>query len=278
MGYDLGARTGKGIASKMAVAQPQVASVYVWLVPLAALGDPETASYRRILSADERDRLERFRVTGPAQQFLTARALLRAALAEETGVPAGNLSFDYTAYGKPYVAAPAPARGTPCNVSHTHGLVACAIGENCTPGVDVETIERDLDVQRISDGYFCESEKEALQAQAPAERQARFFKTWTLKEAYIKARGKGLSIALDSFLVTSDDQKPTIHFDPAAGEDAGLWRLATARVDAKHQLAVAAQCPQADTTARIELRWTIPRVDEADRTRLNPLNSQTIIR
>ena len=260
----------------MAAAQPDFATVTVWLVPLTALGHAETTDYRRLISTEEHARWERFRVADAALQFLVGRALMRAAVGEHTGTAATDLSFAYTVYGKPYVADPPPARGLPCNVSHTQGIVACAIGDGCTPGVDVEPVERDLAIQRISRAYFARREQEALEAAAPDERQKLFLQTWTLKEAYIKACGRGLSIGLDSFRVSPGSSAATIEFDANTDDDPRRWQLATVAVDNEHQLAVAAQCPVHDTAAQIELRWTIPRVDDAGRTHLKTLKAQTV--
>src|SRR5690606_33310169 len=85
------------------------------------------------------------------------------------------------------------------NLSHTDGLIACAVSRGREVGVDVEWLDRrggDIDV---ADRFFSRYEVQALYAQPPERRRDRFFRYWTLKESYIKARGMGLALPLDRF-------------------------------------------------------------------------------
>lgn len=257
---------------------PDDATVTVWIAPYEELGEGERTVYKRVLSADEQARLARFQRTEPAQQFLTARILLRAALANVTKVPARDITFGYTAYGKPYVDRPDAARGRPFNISHTQGIVACAIGDGCTPGVDVEAVDRDLDTGQIARGHFAPAERAAVEQGPESERRSTFFQIWTLKEAYIKAHGKGLSIPLDGFRIDTRTASPTIKLDDDASDDGRRWRLVARKIDRRHQLAIAAHCPAGSTAVQIRLRWAIPRVDEGGRTYLNELKTETITR
>lgn len=190
-----------------------------------------------LLSADERARHDRFWFPRDRRDYAAAHALLRTTLSAYSGEPPASWRFETAAGGKPFVVQ--PCRRLSFNLSHARGLVACAVAEELDLGVDVERIERPVDVQGVADRFFSTRERAALAALAEGDLRARFFELWTLKEAYLKATGAGLTHPLHSvsFDLEADGM---LRFAPPAEVDADRWQFALFEPTPQHRLAVAA--------------------------------------
>ncbi len=163
-------------------------------------------SYSRWLSPEERARGERFAFEKDRLLHLLARVLVRTSLSQLTGVDPGQWQFSQTAHGRPELASPAfGAEALRFNISHTPGLVACVVARTHDVGIDVESGARSLPTAELAHRFFSPSEADQLAAFDAPLRQARFLALWTLKEAYLKARGFGLSLPLDSLCATIAD-------------------------------------------------------------------------
>ena len=190
--------------------------------------------------------------------YLITRAFVRTVLSQYADVTPRSWKFHYNAYGKPEIAAPAAARSLRFNLAHTDGLVACAIAVDRDIGVDAEAIDRVVEMEEIASQYFAASEAAALKVLSPDDRRCRFFEWWTLKEAYLKARGLGLSLPLDKF-VFSTEAKAAIEvvFDRNLAVDQRDWQFSLLRPTTRHQVAVAVagrlQEEQGSWRAEIEL-------------------------
>jgi 4'-phosphopantetheinyl transferase len=229
--------------------------VDVWLTFLADVGEEHRHVYEHLLSDDEHARWRRFVCPHAALQFLVARALLRSTLEAYSGVPGPAWRFTTNAYGRPFISEPASYRFLQFNVSHTHGLVACAVAWGCEIGLDVEDSERDIDIAALAPQVFAPTER-AFMARREAEERNVFFSYWTLKEAYIKARGMGLSIPLDAFWFDLAGERPRIHFTPECPDDPGRWGFRQFAPSGRHRLAVAVS--PAGSRSEIRLRRTLP--------------------
>jgi 4'-phosphopantetheinyl transferase len=189
--------------------------VHVWRTALD-LDPPRVAALAASLSADERDRAARFHFERDRVRFTVARGVLRALLGRYLDLPAPALAFDYGQHGKPSLAAAAVARpvdGAPgaelrFNLSHSAGVALCAVTRGREVGVDVEGLRADFATDEIAERFFSPAERAALRALPAGARCAAFFACWTRKEAYIKARGLGLSLALDAFDVSLAPGEP----------------------------------------------------------------------
>jgi len=170
--------------------------VHVWRARL----DWPAASARSlepILSADERERVRRFHFERDRRRSLISRALLRTLLGRYLEMPPETLAFSYSPYGKPSLAAlDTPLR---FNVSHSGELLLIAVTVERALGVDVEEIRPDTSVIEIAERFFSENERRSLAGVPQALQRDAFFDCWTRKEAYIKAKGDGLSLPLDQF-------------------------------------------------------------------------------
>lgn len=200
-------------------------------------GDPT------LLSAEERDRAARFAFPRDRDRFVAGRARLRAILGGYLGEAPGAVRFRHGAWGKPEVDGPS------FNLSHSGDRAMLAVAWDVPVGADIEAVrvvESDL-AQRA----FAPGERRALAALPAEEQAAAFLRGWTRKEAYLKARGTGLSTELSSFEVTLGPDDPRL-LRCASGE-AGLWRIADVDLGPGVAGAVAAR-----TEGRpLRLRWRL---------------------
>ncbi len=134
----------------------------------------------------------------------------------------------------------------PFNLSHTSGLVVCGVSGGAEIGVDVEAISRDAPDMALARRYFAAAEYEALRQLPHHDQRKRFFTYWTLKEAYVKARGIGLSLPLDGFAFEStDDSQWTIEFRDGFEDSTDRWAFSSIPVDTGHIIGVAIARPLA---------------------------------
>ena len=143
-------------------------------------------------------------------------------------------------YGRPFIGAPAIARRVFFSVSHTEGCVACAVSDCEAVGIDVEQIQERSSLFTIARSYFSPQEIHALRLLPSSDLVDRFFDYWTLKEAYLKARGTGLTLPLNQFsILISLGQQIGIRFMPGMADDSQRWRFMKSAPSARHRLAVA---------------------------------------
>ncbi|HKP64078.1 MAG TPA: 4'-phosphopantetheinyl transferase superfamily protein [Polyangiales bacterium] len=217
------------VAASVAYARPEII--------LTAFTREELLGF---LGAEERVRHARFRFESDRDIYLVAHALTRRMLSRVIGVPSEALEFAAGEHGRPELVAPESARGFRFNLSHTHGLVACSVAHGADIGVDVEYAERRVDILGVARQVFSPLEVAGLAALSGAPQRERFFELWTLKEAYIKAIGKGLSAPLRS--ITFDPAQPDpvpVTFGPDVADDSNRWCLRRFRVGSEHRLALA---------------------------------------
>jgi len=179
-----------------------------------------------LLAPEEQERASRFKLPDPRSQFLISRAFLRLALGRYLQVGPREIEFRTTAYGKPELAINSDIR---FNLSHCVGAAILAITRDRQVGVDVERIREDVDVKALADRFFSRQESEWLRSRPASDRIPSFFSCWTAKEAYIKARGEGLSLSLSSFgiIPRSDGSKLQleVYNNPEESRRWSMWQL-----------------------------------------------------
>jgi 4'-phosphopantetheinyl transferase len=226
------------------VLPPGPGDVRVWYRVTAAIEDDEIDKLLEGLPALEREQCLRYRFMRDRRDFAAAHALLRATLSRYGNVEPSAWQFDRNPYGKPAIAA---VHGTDLtfNLSHTHGLVACAVSRAAAIGIDVESVDRIATGREIATHYFSPAEIGALDREPPDKYRERFIEVWTLKEAYIKAVGLGLSHPLDtfSFVVANDG---AIRFTGPTHERDRNWHFHLTRPAPAYRLALAVECPLGD--------------------------------
>jgi len=171
--------------------------VHVWraTLPVAA---PALPALRAVLLPEERARADRFYFEADRARYTIGRALTRLLIGRCLGVDPRALTFEYSRHDKPMLPGAAPLQ---FNVSHSGDIVLLALARSRELGVDVERIRPDFATMEIAERYFSAVECGELATLAGDARRDAFFACWSRKEAYIKARGDGLTLALDSFEV-----------------------------------------------------------------------------
>jgi len=164
--------------------------------------------FEATLSSDEKDRADRFVLRRDRNHFVGTRGILRDLLARYLGRSPKDLQFDYSVLGKPYLREKILEKSVQFNVSHSHALALLAFTVGRNLGVDVELVRSGFASEEIADRYFSPQEVAELRTLSPSLREEGFFLCWTRKEAYVKARGEGLHIPLESFQVSLTPGQP----------------------------------------------------------------------
>jgi len=210
---------------------------HVWRL---RVDDPASARPRRdLLSLDERERADRFRFERDAACFTIARAHLRQFLGRAVGVPATAIRFRYGVAGKPSLER----EGAPSfSVSHSGAFALIALTALGPIGVDVERIGRLAPGDPAS--YFSDAEVRSWQSLPLDEQPRAFFRGWTRKEAYLKARGDGLGFGLQRFAVSiGPDEPPRLLWVQGEPDEPRRWDLRDLPVDPDYSGAIVAEAP-----------------------------------
>lgn len=227
---------------------PMQREVHVWLArpepwPMAEL----ERRYLALLSKEERQRCQRFHFEHDRKHYLAAHAMLRLCLARHLECAPQQVFLMAGVNGKPEIA---PDSGQPplrFNLSHTRGMVACAVTRAGACGIDVEGIRAMPEMDGIAQTVFSASEIDYLDRNDAAAKPLAFVMQWTLKEAYIKATGLGMSaplrqIGIDALaLRVRDDSRPA--------QETGDWLFDNWQPGPGHALALA--CDGAETLRSI---------------------------
>ena len=203
----------------------QANEVHVWRAGLDV--DPVTLGLcRDTLSTEELARAERFHSAVHKDHYTAGRGILRSLLARYLGVPARDLRFCVNAHGKPALDVGSRPTDLHFNLSHSHGLALFAFTSCGEVGVDVEYVRPSLREMDLAERFFSPQEVAALRTLSQSSQREMFFQCWTRKEAYIKARGAGLSISLASFTVSlAPDTLTPLPIMGHDGPEAGQWWL-----------------------------------------------------
>jgi 4'-phosphopantetheinyl transferase len=182
--------------------------VHLWRLRLAQLvGD------RALLAPDEQLRADRFHYDGDRQYFIAARSGLRRILGDYLGVNPAAIEFGYGSHGKPYLANRKLADRMLAddtiefNLSHSGDLALVGVTIDRSVGVDVELIKPMADLEKLTARFLTPGEHQRIVQLDQADRLLAFFRTWTCKEAYLKATGEGLG-QLKSIEVVVQPQHP----------------------------------------------------------------------
>lgn len=204
--------------------------------------------YEALLSADERERAARFHQQADRDRFIVGRVLTRTMLSSAGDLPPEAWPIVIDARGRPLLGSrPSGAPDLRFNLSHTEGLVACAITLGREIGVDVECVDRQLTHESIPERFFSPQEVDDLRALPASSQDVVFFDYWTLKESYIKARGLGLALPLGQFTFRlRPPAPPRIEFAPELHDVPATWQFAQFWPTPRHRMAVAVRRTGAD--------------------------------
>ncbi len=185
--------------------------IHLWRISLG-MGSLSIERLRRSLSKDELERSDNFKFQKGRRRYIAARGCLRDILARYLGVAPSQLRFKYNSYGKPELVSGYGQEALTFNLSHSHELGLIAVTWDRLVGVDVERIRPNVAGEKLARRFFSKREVADLQSVPDGLRERAFFTCWTRKEAFIKARGQGLSLPLDQFDVTLNQQEPAAIF------------------------------------------------------------------
>jgi 4'-phosphopantetheinyl transferase len=203
------------------------------------LTDADVARDAELLDTEELERFRRFIAAEDRRDYAASHGLLRRMLtAAAPNIAPEEWRFERTARGKPYL--PARLAGTPpirFSLSHTRDLVACVVSRDAEVGVDAERNSRTMDVDQLMPSVCSIDEQAQVRAAAASARAQRFLDLWTLKEAYVKARGVGIAVALDQ--VSFDLRTPATISASFPENTAEGWWFALIRASADIRIGVA---------------------------------------
>lgn len=227
-----------------------MAEIEIWYF---AWDDPPTTGMVEALypslSAGERDQYHRFHFDRDGHAYLLAHVLLRRVLSRCHPVSESAWTFSLGSHGKPFIAL--PECGLHFSLTHTAGLVACAASTYSEIGVDAERIDRCVEYLDLARSIFAPGEVRSLEREPAAVLPERFFTIWTLKEAYVKARGLGLSLPLQDFEVRPDlGDSAAVSFFRGLDADPCQWRFRRFRPTAPHVMAAAVRA-----SVPLEFTW-----------------------
>jgi 4'-phosphopantetheinyl transferase len=170
--------------------------VHVWRAGLDR-GIPRVRQLARTLCPAERARADRFFLARDRNRFIVCRGILRGILSGYLKTTADQLRFCYGDQGKPRLAQEIDAGGLRFNLSHSDGMALLAFTRGGEVGIDVERVRADAPWEEIAAYVLSRGDRVLLRNIPGALRRRAFFATWTGKEAYLKARGQGLSYPLN---------------------------------------------------------------------------------
>jgi 4'-phosphopantetheinyl transferase len=169
--------------------------VVVWRVDLDQK-ETVTGECAELLSYDETQRADRYRLSRDRNRFVTSRGILRQIIGNYLAIKPKEVRFDYGRYGKPRLDKQhGPLR---FNISHSRGLALFAFASGREVGVDVEYQDQSVDLSMVARYVFDEHEIDSFRSLSSTEQITVFYRRWTQKEALAKAMGLGLSDLLNT--------------------------------------------------------------------------------
>lgn len=212
----------------------------LWLTPL---DDPRLtesiAEYWALLAPTEQLQHDRFRFAKDKHRYLVTRALIREVLSKYAPADSRDWVFSSDRYGKPFISHP---RGfvehISFNISHSDALVVVAIARDRAVGVDTER-PRSLVFLEEANHFLTSKENASIRALPLAIQRWRFLELWTLKESYVKARGVGLSLSLESFgFEFGPEPGLIIEFGDTSDDSPSRWHFSQFRYGPDNLLAL----------------------------------------
>lgn len=190
------------------------------------------------LQSAEPERFARYRGDADRMMFLCGRIMARGLVGRALGIPPDSWRWQEGPHGRPEIAAPETT--LKFNLAHSAGLVACAVADGRDVGVDVEHVTRPpIDLKMVR-RYCSPAEADDIEAHGEDGWQRRFLIYWTLKEAYLKARGLGISVPLSEITFDLNRDHALVRFDGSLEGTDTRWCLRFLQPTPDHLLAIAA--------------------------------------
>lgn len=220
-------------------------AVHLWLLDTDRFTEAHAADAEQIISPGERERAQKF-IRGK-ETYIASRWLLRTTLARYTGVAPAAVAFARTAKGKPFLAH----SDIQFNLSHSGHWALLAVTRAELIGVDVEAVRTTRDLSGIAESYYHPQEFAQLQLLAGSERYDYFYRLWTLKEAFLKALGVGISAGLDKAAFELREPGIRVQIADELGGDANdEWQFHQWALSAQDYCALACKAPN-----NLQVKW-----------------------
>jgi 4'-phosphopantetheinyl transferase len=201
--------------------------VEVWCILLDQM-QPDLERYSGLLSPDEKSRSERFYFQTDREHYIICHGALRTLVGRYLQAEPSEIEFEYEPNGKPVVRKTFQEKTLHFNLSHSRNAALIAFSWTYRVGIDIEHIREMADEDRFAEMYFSARECDLIRSLAGRQKLEAFFKIWTCKEAFLKARGEGLTKSINRIEVSLEDGKPAQLVSVYGDRDqAREWRLDT---------------------------------------------------
>ncbi|HEY3341777.1 MAG TPA: 4'-phosphopantetheinyl transferase superfamily protein [Anaerolineae bacterium] len=199
--------------------------VHIWRFSLSQ-PEPVYQTMCESLTLDERERADRYRFDDGRRRFVLGRGIFKSILATYLGVKPLEIRFQYGPQGKPLLGKEYAGASLHFNLSHTRDLAVCAFNRLSEIGIDVEHIHPLGEIERVAGRIFSKDDYTLWHSLPEALQLAAFYRSWTLKEAIIKALGYGLSQSMSELSVSPapDDPAVLVHLN-GDREQARDWTI-----------------------------------------------------
>ena len=214
------------------------------------------------LTGEESRRYHRYQFDRHRKQLLLGRVLLRIALSSyDVSIAPPAWKFSQNEYGKPAISEQQNSASLYFNLSHSGQRVVLAVARFPEIGVDIELSTKARRIEAIAQRFFSPKEATEILSLPKAQQQNRFYDLWTLKEAYIKACGMGLSIPLQHFSYGFPGGGGiAIDFDARRNDTVQAWQFWQFDAGPSYKLALAAKTDSGKDVQRV-LCWRLDALD-----------------
>ncbi len=186
--------------------------------------------------------MDRFRFEADKHLYLVSHALVRHMLSCYLGTDPADVKFNRSESGKPTIHVAQNPLNIHFNLTHTRGLAACVVSLDRACGVDAEQI-RQRNQDGIAKRIFSDQEYRQLQMLTGQEYLEYFYTRWTLREAYVKARGLGMSFPTKKICFENKENQVSVKFEAKLKQNPDHWQFALLKPTNEHCLAVAIEEP-----------------------------------
>jgi 4'-phosphopantetheinyl transferase len=208
----------------------------------------------RALDGNELSRLTRLKDDDARRQYVVAHVLLRTALSAQYPAMPSEWRFRRTPTGESAIVHPPEAAALFFSLSHTRSLVVCAVSATCRVGVDAERVEAGPELAQLAPHVLSEDERNEWAQAGLTTRGDRFYRLWTLKEALLKAVGRGLRTPPSCVgFRLPDGLPPELACLPPELGDRREWSFRTLGLSAMHVCSLAVRIPP-DEPLRVQWR------------------------
>ena len=212
---------------------------HVWYVAPESVCNPAVLQHcRDMLDPEEHKKLGRFIQPDDGHHYLVAHALVRSVLSYYADIAPPDWCFTHGKHGRPEIHPDLGSR-LRFNLTHTRGLAACVVTLDVDCGIDAELLHERSNPMGVAQRMFSTPELKALGQRKGEDFLEYFYKHWTLREAYVKARGIGISFPTRQLCFNIDGEKVSVKFDDSVNDHERNWHFQLIRPNATHIVALA---------------------------------------